>query len=86
MNNNDRDRLIKNIENVCYTLTNEYNEYNYLRNLLNNNNKHITRQSLNALRRKRDSLFIQVFEDTTVLYYPKWIINESIRHNSYYFR
>mgnify|MGYP003964232663 CR=1 FL=1 len=86
MNNNDRDRLIKNIENVCHTLTNEYNEYKYLRNLLNNNNKHITRQSLNALRRKRDSLFIQVFEDTTMLYYPKWIINESIRHNSYYFR
>jgi hypothetical protein len=86
MDNNERDRLIKNIVNVCQTLTNEYNEFKYLRDILNNNNKYVTRRRLNALRRERDNLFIQVFDDTTVLYYPKWIVNESIRHNYYHIR
>ena len=87
MNNNNRDKLIKNIKNICRELTNEYNEFIFLGNILNDNNKHVTRRRLNSLRRERDSLFMQVFEDTTVLYYPEWIINESIRHNNnYHFR
>ena len=81
MNNDTRKQLIKDIDYICEKIKIEYDEFIYLRNILNDRNSSTMRRSLNSLRKEREKLLMRVFNDTSILYYPKWIVNESIRQN-----